>query len=82
MNMAMVVAIIVGISQVMKNVGLPTKYIPLINLILGVGLSFLVLTGSSIQDIILQGLIVGLSAGGLYDQSKGISVPTDKEIKQ
>ena len=64
------IAIIVGISQVLKSAGLTPKYIPLLNLALGVGLSMFFLSNLGMKESILQGLIVGLSASGLYDQSK------------
>lgn len=69
MEIAAFIAIVVGLSQITKNVGLANKYIPLLNLLFGVVLGILFLTGD-IKANVLQGLIIGLSASGLYDQSK------------
>lgn len=69
MEMAVFIAVVVGLSQITKNVGLASKYVPLLNLAFGVilGVSFL---SGDIKANVLQGLIIGLSASGLYDQSK------------
>jgi len=64
------IAIIVGISQIVKTLGLKTKYIPLLNLILGIVLTVFLTSHVSLQEGILQGLIIGLSASGLFDQTK------------
>jgi hypothetical protein len=64
------IVIITGISQVIKNIGLETKYIPLLNLVLGLLISTFFMTDLSLQERLLQGLIIGLSASGLFDQSK------------
>lgn len=69
MEIAAFIAIVVGLSQITKNVGLANKYIPLLNLAFGVMLGVSFLSGD-IKANVLQGLIIGLSASGLYDQSK------------
>jgi Phage holin family Hol44, in holin superfamily V len=67
---AILIAVLIGISQVAKELGLKTKYIPLLNLVLGIVLSAFFITDLAVQERILQGLIIGLSASGLFDQSK------------
>ncbi|MED2794076.1 holin [Bacillus wiedmannii] len=64
-----IIGVIVGLSQIAKTNGLQTKYIPIFNLTLGIMLSVLFLS----QDIkmnIFQGIIIGLSASGLFDHTK------------
>ena len=80
-EMAALMGIIVGISQIFKNIGLVPKYIPLLNLILGIVLSMFFLSNEGLKESIFQGLIVGLSASGLYDQSKIIKTSAIKESK-
>ncbi|MFC5773681.1 holin [Ectobacillus antri] len=63
------IAVIIGLSQVVKGLGLQAKYIPLLNVALGVLLGVFFLP-ADIQDNILGGIVVGLSASGLFDQSK------------
>ncbi|HDX9652805.1 MULTISPECIES: hypothetical protein [Bacillus] len=63
------IGVVVGLSQIVKINGLQTKYIPIFNLTLGIMLGVLLLS----QDIkmnIFQGMIIGLSASGLFDHTK------------
>jgi hypothetical protein len=71
LELGVVIAVLVGLGQVAKQLGLPAKYIPLMSLILGV--AYGVLGGvpeTTILEEIVVGAMVGLSASGLYDQSK------------
>lgn len=64
------IAILIALSQVAKQLGVSTKYIPLFNLVLGLAMSTFFMGDLIMQERILQGLIIGLSASGLFDQSK------------
>jgi len=50
------ILVIVGISEVVKNLGLKCKYIPLFNLVLGIILSAFFMTDLALSESILQGL--------------------------
>ncbi|PGM95324.1 holin [Bacillus cereus] len=63
------IGVIVGLSQIAKITGLQTKYIPLFNLSLGIMLGVLFLS-EDIKMNIFQGMIIGLSASGLFDHTK------------
>ncbi|KEK23511.1 hypothetical protein [Bacillus gaemokensis] len=68
-EITVMIGIVVGLSQIAKTVGLQTKYIPLLNLTLGIVLGVLFLP----QDLkmnVFQGIIIGLSASGLFDHTK------------
>lgn len=68
-----IVAVIIGLSQVIKDATpIPTKYLPLINLVIGVIFGSIFLTGD-LKTNILQGIIIGLTASGLFDQTKIIT---------
>jgi len=67
------ILLIIGISEVVKNLGLKCKYIPLFNLVLGILMSTFFMTDLALRKSILQGLIIGLSASGLFDQTKIIT---------
>jgi hypothetical protein len=69
-ELGVIIAILVGLSQVGKNLGLPTKYVPLMNLILGVVAGLTTVEAPTIQEKFIFGVMAGLSASGLYDQSK------------
>lgn len=66
------VALIVGLVQVAKRLGLPSRFAPLLSLLLGIALVSLGLKGISAASI-FSGLIVGLSASGLWSGTKALS---------
>lgn len=68
-ELGILIAVLVGISQVIKGLGLSAKYIPVVNLVLGIGAGFL-LGDLSVAEQIITGAMIGLSASGLYDQKK------------
>jgi hypothetical protein len=72
LELGVVIAVLIGLGQIAKQLGLPTKYIPLVNLILGIGIGLLGGFGADITILeqIIGGAVVGLTASGLYDQSK------------
>ncbi|MDA1771704.1 holin [Bacillus cereus] len=63
------IGVVVGISQIAKTTGLQTKYIPVFNLTLGITLGVLFLSQDTKMNI-FQGIIIGLSASGLFDHTK------------
>lgn len=70
MDMVIIIPIIIGLIEVLKNLGMSIKYSPLLSVVLGLIFSFLCNTDIEISNIIIQGLICGLSACGLYSGSK------------
>ncbi|MBC6974868.1 holin [Bacillus sp. Xin] len=75
-NLAVMIGIVVGLSQIAKTIGLQTKYIPLVDLTLGIVLGVLFLP----QDLkmnVFQGIIIGLSASGLFDHTKILKKDAD-----
>ncbi|OOZ78566.1 holin [Bacillus cereus] len=77
-SLAVMIGIVVGLSQIVKTIGLQTKYIPLLNLTLGIVLGVLFLNGD-IKTNVFQGIIIGLSASGLFDHTK--IMKKDADIK-
>lgn len=63
------VALIIGISEVLKRLGFNTKFIPIVNLILGLGAG-IALNLNDVKMGIFVGLAVGLGATGLYSGTK------------
>ncbi|MEH7220531.1 holin [Bacillus toyonensis] len=68
-EITVMIGIVVGLSQIGKTIGLQTKYVPLLNVTLGILLGVLFLP-FDIKMNVFQGIIIGLSASGLYDHSK------------
>ncbi|PGY28493.1 holin [Bacillus cereus] len=75
-SLAVMIGIVVGLSQIVKTVGLQTKYVPLLNLTLGIVLGVLFLDGD-MKTNVFQGIIIGLSASGLFDHTKIMKKDTD-----
>lgn len=73
-----VVAVIMGLVQLTKKLEwLPAKYLPLLSLILGIVAGVIYFEGP-IQNKVIFGIILGLSAAGLFDQSKIITKEGDE----
>ena len=69
--------VIMGIVEAAKRAGLPSKFCPLLAILLGIGFSFLVPTANWAENLI-SGLAAGLSAVGLYES---ILDPTMEALK-
>lgn len=69
-SLPVLIAIIVGLIEVAKKLGLNSKFAPLLSVILGVGLSLMAGITSTVPNMILTGVIIGLSAIGLYSGTK------------
>lgn len=73
------VALIIGIAEIVKRLGLPTRFIPLVDLFLGL-ISGIVVYGISkgygMINGVMIGIAIGLSACGLFS---GIKNLTEKE---
>lgn len=72
------IALIIGIAEMMKRLGIASKFIPLIDLGLGLvsgiciyGLSM----GYGIAESIVLGIALGLSACGLFSGVKNVAQP-------
>ena len=70
------VALIIGLAEVAKRVGFPKKYIPIVDLVLGL-LSGVCVYGIAMKvgiiESILVGLALGLSACGLFSGIKNVA---------
>jgi len=73
-----IVPLIIGLSEVIKRLGFNQKFIPVINLILGLIAGIVFISPGNIKVGIIQGIFIGLSASGLYSGTKNIV----QELKQ
>jgi len=60
------------IVQIIKGAGLPTKYLPLISLVLGVAGAVVLNVGGSFIGNLISGILAGGAAAGLYDAGSAI----------
>jgi len=74
MELGILCAIVLGLTEVAKRAGLPSKYSPIAAILLALGFNFLVLMiGETNQELLINSLIAGLSAMGLYSGGKAIA---------
>ena len=66
------IPLVIGLAEVIKKIGLNSKFVPLANLILGLIAGIIFLNPGDIRAGIIQGLFIGLSASGLYSGIKNV----------
>jgi len=66
------IPLVIGLAEVIKRIGLNSKFVPLVNLILGLIAGIIFLNPGDIKAGIIQGLFIGLSASGLYSGVKNV----------
>lgn len=78
---AVQVALIIGLAELIKRIGLETRYIPIVDLVLGLisgicvyGLSL----GYGLLNGVMLGIAIGLSACGLFSGLKNLTEKDDK----
>lgn len=64
------VPVVIGLTEIAKAF-VATRFSPVISLVLGVGMAFL-LPAATVPSTILSGIVVGLTASGLYAGSKTV----------
>lgn len=64
----LLIPIVIGVMEAVKATGFPSRFAALGSLALGIAGAFFI--GGTIQDVVLQGLVVGLSASGLYSATR------------
>lgn len=64
------VPVMVGLSELLKRFGLPSRFIPLSTLLLGFFFAFFYLAPGEPKKALLFGTVLGLSAIGLFSGAK------------
>jgi len=73
MEITILVAIITGLTEVIKRIGLPSQFAPIVSIALGLALAFLNRQNFSIDIVIMTGIVAGLTASGLYSGVKAVA---------
>ncbi|WAA10341.1 holin [Fervidibacillus albus] len=69
-EIGLIIAVVVGLVELVKRLEVvPTKFLPLVSLSLGILAGVFYLDGD-IKVRVFNGIIIGLSASGLFDQTK------------
>ena len=81
-EMTVTVGVVMGLAEAAKRLGFPAKFVPLLNIGLGLAGAFLWSAGAW-QERIFNGLAIGLTASGLFSGAKnvveGIHFDRDKD---
>ncbi|HLS61698.1 MAG TPA: hypothetical protein VK044_11250 [Virgibacillus sp.] len=64
------IAVIVGLVEVLKKAGLPKRFLPLASLFFGIATSVFYIYPTDLKGGIIVGIMIGLSASGLYSSTK------------
>jgi hypothetical protein len=68
-TITIIIAVIVALSEIVKRQGLPKKYLPIVNIVLGVTFGYFYFE-HDVKTKIFYGLVMGLVSSGLFDLSK------------
>lgn len=73
LNPAVQVAIIIGLAEIAKKIGVPAKWIPVLDVVLGIisGVCvYGIYLGQDMVEGIITGIVIGLTACGLFSGVK------------
>ena len=72
------IPLIIGVVQVLKTIGLKKKYLPLAALLLGLAGGIFYIYPGDLKAGVIIGIMMGLSASGLYSGTKNALEKEDK----
>ncbi len=72
-NAMALIPIITILVDVIKKAGLPKNFAPLVSVILGIVFGLIYENSGNVKNAIITGLIMGMSASGLYSTGKEAS---------
>lgn len=80
-SLAIAVTATMGLVELLKKVGFPSRFSPLLSLVLGIGMVFL-FTKSINLGVLGIGVITGLTASGFYSGVKSVATTdTDTTVQ-
>lgn len=71
-DFGVVLAIVIGLVEVAKRLSLPEKFAPVFSIVAGIGLTAWQQASFGFPQVVL-GLVIGLSAVGLFSSAKNVS---------
>ncbi|WP_461205567.1 hypothetical protein [Clostridium sp. DL1XJH146] len=71
------IPIVAAINMIFRRIGIPQKFLPLLSLFIGILYGIIALGTEDIRKGILEGIIIGLGASGLYNDG----VEVTKKLK-
>ena len=73
-EITIIIAVVLALTELIKRLSfIPVKYLPAASVFLGLFAGIFYVDVATMQEKIMFGLMIGLSAAGLFDQSKIIT---------
>lgn len=70
-GLSVLIAVTVGLVEALKQVPFLARYSPILSLVCGIGVAF-IFPEETVGQTIFGGIIIGLSAAGLYSGTKKV----------
>lgn len=68
-----IIPLVIGLSEVIKRLGFNVKFIPLLNLGLGLAAGIALMKPNDLKSGVITGLFIGLSASWLYSGVRNVT---------
>jgi EamA domain-containing membrane protein RarD len=68
----LLLAVVIGLVALANGLGLPKRFSPVVAVVLGVSFGVVYLTPGNVKLGVLAGIVLGLSAVGLYSGTKNM----------
>lgn len=78
-DFGMVTAVVAGLTEMMKAIGFPPRFSPIVSLIFGIVGGVIYLHPDELANGVFMGIVAGLTASGFYSGAK--SLVTKEEVK-
>ena len=73
------IAVIIALAEILKNLGVDIKYIPVVDVLLGLAIGIFIYNGLyDFTTCVMIGIIYGLSACGAFSGYKNLTKKGDK----
>jgi hypothetical protein len=79
-TLASIIVAIVGVVQVFKMTGLPSRFAPIASLLIGIAFAIYFTSGLTPQTV-FDGIVAGLTACGLWSGGKATLFPGEKAVE-
>lgn len=73
------IPLIVALIELLKGAGLPKRWLPIVSVVLGIAGGIIYICPDDFKGGIIIGLMLGLSASGLYSGSKHMIEKNDEK---
>ncbi len=74
------VPVLVGLNELLKRSGLPSRFIPLSSMVMSYIFSFFYLANGDYKQALILGTVLGLSSIGLFSGTKNTFAARSKRI--